>query len=88
MQHENKGTGFGPALTQPIKVSSPPFQPVGFSFALCQAGRSVGSPSPVVRFAVRPIPLAGKIERPTAGRTVFEILGGMILTTTPGFSVI
>jgi len=67
-----RGEG-GPALTPPIKVSSPPpLQPGGFFFCSCRARarRSAGPPSPGAE--VRPIPSAGKIERPTAVRTVFE----------------
>jgi hypothetical protein len=52
------------------------FNPVGFSFAPCRARRSAGFPSPAAGFEVRPIPSAGKIERPTAVRTVFERPGG------------
>jgi hypothetical protein len=46
--------------------------PVGFSFALCRTRRFAGYASPAAGFEVRPIPSAGKIERPTAVRTVFE----------------
>jgi hypothetical protein len=64
--------GFGPALTPPTKVSSPPLQPGGFFFCSCQARarRSAGPSSPAAE--VRPVPSAGKIERPTSVRTVFE----------------
>jgi hypothetical protein len=72
----NRARGFGPALTPPIKVSSPPLHPGGFFFCPCRARRSAGSPSPAASFEVRPIPSAGKIERPTAVRTVSERPGG------------
>ena len=68
--------GFGPALTSPIKVSSPPLQPGGFFFYSCEARPSAGSPSPAAGFEVRPIPSAGKVERPIAVRTVFGGPGG------------
>jgi hypothetical protein len=71
-----RARGFGPALTPPIKVSSPPLHPGGFFFCSCRARRSAGSPCPAAGFEVRPIPSAGKIERPTAVRTVFEGPGG------------
>jgi hypothetical protein len=73
----NLGAGLrSRGLTPPIKVSSPPLQPGGFFFCSCQAQRSAGSPSPAAGFEVRPIPSAGKIERPIAVRTVFERPGG------------
>jgi hypothetical protein len=59
-------------LTPPIEVSSPPLQPGGFFFCSCLARRSAGSPPLAAGFEVRPIPSTGKIERPTAVRTVFE----------------
>jgi hypothetical protein len=68
--------GFGLALTPPKKFSSPPLHPGGFFFCSRQARRSAGSPSPAASFEVRPVPSAGKIERPTAVRTVFERQGG------------
>jgi hypothetical protein len=71
-----RARGIGPALTPPIKVSSPPLQPGGFFFCSCRARQSAGSPSPAAGFEARPIPLAGKIERPIAVRTVFERPGG------------
>jgi hypothetical protein len=47
-----------------------------FFFCSCRARRSAGFPSLAVGFEVRPILSAGKIERPTADRTVFERPGG------------
>jgi hypothetical protein len=72
---DNGAQGFGSALTPPIKVSSQPLQAVGFPFALVGSGDLLALP---LRpgFEVRPFPSAGKIERPTAVRTVFERPGG------------
>jgi hypothetical protein len=43
-----------------------------FLFALCRTRQFAGCGSPAAGFEVRPIPSAGKIERPTAVRTFFE----------------
>jgi hypothetical protein len=66
--------GFDPALTPSVKVSSLLLQPGGFFFRFGR--RSVSSLSPAAGFEVRPKESAGKIERPTAVRTVFEGPGG------------
>jgi hypothetical protein len=56
-------------------LARPPLPRV-FFFCSCRARRSAGFPSLAVGFEVRPILSAGKIERPTAVRTVFERPGG------------
>jgi hypothetical protein len=68
--------GFGPALTPSVKVSNLLLQPGGFSFLIWQALQSASSLSRTAGFEVRPKESAGKIERPTAVRTVFEGPGG------------
>ena len=70
------GERLGPAFTSPMKVSRPPLQAGGLFLCSCQARRSVGSPSPPAGFEVRSIPSAGKTERSSAVRTVFERPGG------------
>jgi hypothetical protein len=57
-------------------LASLPVQPRDFFYCSCLARRSAGCPSPSAGFEARPIPSAGKIERPTAVHTVFERLGG------------
>jgi hypothetical protein len=59
---------FGPALTLPVKASSPPFQPGGDFFWLCPARQAVQAD---VFEALPPEPTA-QIWRPTAFRTFFE----------------
>jgi hypothetical protein len=65
--------GSGPALKVADKGLDPRrFNSLGFSLAPVRARRSEGSPFPNAGFEERRIPSAGKIERPTAVRTVFE----------------
>jgi hypothetical protein len=73
---DNRPRGFGPALTPTIKVLGPPLQSGGLFFCSYRARQSAGAYSPATGFEVRPIPSAGKIERPTAVRTVVERPGG------------
>ena len=74
--HPNGEGASVPPITSPIKASSPLLQPGGFFFCSCEGRPSAGSPSPAAGFEVRPVPSAGKVERPTAVRTVFGGPGG------------
>jgi hypothetical protein len=51
---------------------NPPLRPGGPFFFCCQAQGFTGSPSPAAGCELRPNRSAGKIEQPTAARTVFE----------------
>ena len=68
--------GFGPMLTPSVKVSSLLLSPGGFFFLIGQARQPADSLSLAAGFEVRPKEAAGKIEQPTAVRTVFEGLEG------------
>ena len=68
--------GVGPALTRSVKVLGLPLQPGELFFLIWQTRQSADSLSPAAGFEVLPKESAGKIERPTAVRTVFEGPGG------------
>jgi len=71
-----RARGFGPALTPSVKVSSLLLPPGGFFLLIGQARQPADSLSLAAGFEVRPKEAAGKIEQPTAVRTVFEGLEG------------
>ena len=68
--------GFGPALGAASEGLKPAASTRRVFLLMWQARQSAGSLSPAAGFEVRPKESAGKIERPTAVRTVFEGPGG------------
>jgi hypothetical protein len=68
-------------LTAPSAATS--LQPGGFFFCPCQARRPARFPFPGPAFEIRPVPPAGKSERPIAVRSFFARPGGYS-QPTPG----
>jgi len=75
---------FGPALTPPIKVSIPPLQPVGFSFAFVGRGDALML---LLLFKAMLFGGAGKSGRPPPLEPSLKVQGDIAHNQSSGFAV-